>query len=174
MKIKHIALAVASLYVGVSDMILRETVAGDQSTVFTPHKILPDGIDGAISINPYTGEQGPARKGTVAATINNVALLNKVLMAETPDEKHIRALADAMKDLIPSLRYIGVFDFFSIEEWVARGDQPGRVFVAVLYLQRYPKELTPALREKLETLQDQTKSPYLVREVETLLDTPSY
>lgn len=44
------------------------------NNAFTPEKMLPAGIDEAEVTNPYTGEKRKARKGTVAATINNIAL----------------------------------------------------------------------------------------------------
>ena len=145
-------------------------VSETSKEVFTPHTILADGVDSAISTNPYTGEQGPARKGTVAATVNNVALLNKALTAEVPDDKHIEALIDAMKALIPSLRVIGMFDVLSVDAWLADDKQPGRILIAALYLQNYPKEMTPEIRQRLNTIKAQTKIKHIIQTIEGLLN----
>lgn len=50
------------------------------NNAFKSEKMLPAGIDEAEVTNPYTGEKRKARKGTVTATINNIALLNKLLL----------------------------------------------------------------------------------------------
>lgn len=136
-------------------------LAAEPSThaeAFTPESVLPNGIDSTISTNPYTGESGETRKGTVAATLNNVALLNKLLLAEpfTNTDK-IEKLIIINTSLVPSLRVIGLFNMFSVDEWLASNEQPGRILTAVLYLQKYPKEITPAIRNRLLQIQKQTK-----------------
>lgn len=133
----------------------------DQVTneVFTPEKVLASGVDSSISTNPYTGESGPARKGTVAATLNNVALLNKYLSENmsSNDAAKVQELSEAINPLIPSLRVVGVFDLFTPEEWLSSKSQPGRVLAAVFYLQKYPQEITPNIRKQLKQIKNQTK-----------------
>lgn len=83
--------------------------------------MLPAGIDEAEVTNPYTGEKRNARKGTVAATINNIALLNKLLLepiSSAASEKLIKESIDEMRKLMPSLKVIGVFNIFTPEEWL--------------------------------------------------------
>ncbi len=127
--------------------------------VFTPENILPTGVDSTISTNPYTGESGPARKGTVAAALNNIALLNTLLSEQisSADLTKVRQLNEVITTLIPSLRFIGVFDLFSPDEWLSSETQPGRVLAVVLYLQKYPQEITPQLKKRLLQIQHQTK-----------------
>lgn len=130
-----------------------------QNKAFTPERILPAGVDSSISTNPYTGESGPARKGIIAATLNNVALLN-TLLSEKPsssDSTKVQEIIEAINSLIPSLRVVGVFDLFTPEEWLLSETQPGRVLVAVLYLQKYPQNITPAIKKHLLLIQNQTK-----------------
>jgi hypothetical protein len=152
----------------VSFVSAKESAPEETKTeVFTPESLLPDGVDSTISINPYTGESGPARKGTVAATLNNIALLNTKITSNK-DEKEIQALIDTIKGIIPSLRVIGVFDLFTPEEWISSDNQPGRVLVAVLYLQQYPKEINPVIRQKLEKISSTTKFKILSQEIKKL------
>lgn len=123
----------------------------DGNAPFTPEKILPVGADSTISINPYTLESGEVRKGTVAATLNNIALLNQKLSKKASKEEieKIDDIIDAIKSLLPSLRVIGVFDLFTKEEWISSDNQPGRVMAGVLYLQRYPQEVTEHIKKTL-------------------------
>lgn len=127
--------------------------------VFTPESILPAGVDNNISTNPYTGESGPTRKGTVAATLNNIALLNTLLSEKvsSSDSSKIQGIIEAITLLVPSLRVVGIFDLFTPEEWLSSETQPGRVLAAVLYLQKYPQDVTPKIKKRLLQIQNQTK-----------------
>lgn len=139
--------------------------------VFTPDGILPEGVDVSISTNPYTGESGPARKGIIAATLNNVALLNSLLIEESSvnNRAKLQKIIDAICPLIPSLRIVGVFDFFTVEEWLSTETQPGRIFVAVLYLQQHPQKITPEIRERLKEIQSQAKMSILSETIRQVL-----
>lgn len=139
--------------------------AEEKITAYTPELLLPAGIDSAIGINPYTGESGGARKGTIATTINNAALLNKLLLNEEKHAPQIREITRIMESLIPSMRVIGIFDFFSVEEWLSAKNQPGRVLIAVLYLKTFPKEVTPLIRQILEQIANTSDIPLLVQEI---------
>ncbi len=126
-----------------------------ENTPYTPESILPKGVDDSVSVNPYTGESGPARKGTVAATVNNVALLNKLLLApqSAQNEKEIDQIIQTIEPLIPSLKSIGMFHFFTVSEWLADDkQQPGRALVGILYLEKFPQELNDNLRTNLNMI----------------------
>jgi hypothetical protein len=136
-----------------------------QKNVFTPESILPAGADSTISKNPYTGEEGPARKGTVAATLNNIAVLNE-LLKKNDENPQINQLVEAVNSLIPSLRVIGIFNLFNPDEWLRNDvDQPGRALVCVLYLQQYPKEITPYIKLRLQEIQKKSNNKKLVAEI---------
>lgn len=123
---------------------------------FTPEAILPAGDDTTLAINPYTGESGTARKGIIAATLNNVVLLNNALTQEPLNRDYINALEQAVRDLIVSLNNVGVFDLFTPYEWLASDDQPGRALVALLYLQHYPHKVNALITQKLHDIRDTT------------------
>ncbi len=139
--------------------------------VFTPENLLPAGVDSAVVINPYTGESGAARKGTVAATLNNIALLNTLLLDKNAsnDSARVQEIKDAIISLVPSLKVIGVFDLFSPEEWLLSDRQPGRVLAAVLYLQTYPEAITAPLKERLLKIQGHTHVNILSESIEKTL-----
>jgi hypothetical protein len=138
--------------------------------LFTPESILPAGVDSTISINPYTGESGNVRKGTVAAMLNNVARLNQLLLQdETPEsKKEITEISTAISQLIPSLQVIGVFDLFEPIYWIGNGEQPGRIVTLALYFKQYPEKYTLALKEKLLKVKGNITSPYLREQLDSL------
>lgn len=125
--------------------------------VFTPESVLPDGIDTTIATNPYTGESGQVRNGTMAAIVNNIVLLNKELdksPAELTQQGH--ELVKGIDILMPSLRVVGVFDLFSIYEWIAVEKQWGRIYAAILYVRRYPEAMDQNVRLKLMGIKSRT------------------
>ena len=132
---------------------------------FTPDSILKEGEDFTISVNPYTQESGKTRKGTIAATLNNVARLNLLLAQplSLQQAEEIGALIKAIEELIPSLRVVGMFDFFEPIYWIGEGEQLGRIIVILLYFKHYPQELTPPLRQKIESLTSLSSSPYDIK-----------
>lgn len=144
---------------------------GNKQSVFTPESVLPAGTDYTISVNPYTGEAGEARKGTVAATLNNVALLNKLLPSSKTieEKKQIEDLVAAIDSLISSLRVVGIFDMFTVNEWLSSPNQSGRTMAAVLYLKKYPKEITPEVKRTLVRIEKSTKIKLLKDNIQELL-----
>lgn len=130
---------------------------------FTPQMILKDGVDVSISVNPYTQESGEARKGTIAATLNNIANLNLLIAKETNEENEhdIQAIIEAIDPLIPSLNVIGVFDLFEPIYWVGKGEQIGRIVVLSLYIKRYPEKNLGYLKEPILLVTSQVTSPSL-------------
>ncbi len=134
-----------------------------EGSVATPESILPEGVDSSISINPYTGESGEARKGTIGATLNNVATLNNLFLQEETAEtiEEIKQISVAIEKLIPSLNVIGVFDLFPPVYWIGSGEQSGRILAVILYFNRYPEKCTPELRKQLLAIAPNISSPYL-------------
>ena len=132
---------------------------------FTPEKMLPAGIDEAEVTNPYTGEKRKARKGTVAATINNIALLNKLFLepiSSAVSEELIKESIEEMRKLMPSLKVIGVFNIFTPEEWLNIQDskQWGRVTCVLLYLEKYPDIINSDIKSRIKAIEK--ASPPLV------------
>ncbi len=124
---------------------------------------MPAGVDSNISTNPYTGESGDTRKGTVAATLNNVARLNQLLFQEETAQikEEIIEISGSIDQLIPSLKVIGVFDLFEPIYWIGSGEQPGRLLALSLYFKQYPEKCTPSLQAELLKVKENVSSPYL-------------
>lgn len=129
----------------------------------TPETLLPEGVDVAVCINPYTQESGPARKGTIAATLNNVAKLNPLLASPLNEDtkSQIQALMAEIDRLIPSLKIVGMFDFFEPKEWIGKGNQLGRVAVILLFLKHYPDQLSFSIQQQLFSIKEATDCKYL-------------
>lgn len=117
-----------------------------------PSDILPDGVDKTISVNPWTGEKGMVRKGTVAATLNNIFVLNSLLKEEKLNTDEIDVYKDSMESLISSLNYVGMFDIFSVDDWLRDDLQPGKQLVAILYLKEYTGSSNAFTEKKLKQL----------------------
>lgn len=135
--------------------------------VVTPEEILPAGDDEAVVVNPFTGIAAKARKGTVAATLNNIALLERIL--KNGDFSEIVQIREAVTKLIPSLKVVGVFDLFNLEEWINDPNRLGRIYVVALYLKTYPEEMNEELISKLKAIQATTPSIPLKSLLEEIL-----
>lgn len=137
----------------------------------TPEQILPAGADTTQSINPYTGETAEVRKGTVAATIGNVAALNRLLQeSPTPQIRaNIEQIVKEIHGLLTSLRAVGMFDIFTPLEWISTSSQPGRALIVVLYVEKFPDKLTPEIKGYLEKIKDTSLSSYLSEQIDKLL-----
>lgn len=97
----------------------------------------PENTDQLSSINSKIvadGEELPAvhlkdgskvQTGTVATMLHNVALYNAGERGQVEDE---------LKVAVPTLIKVGLFDLFSVDEWI-NGSNPGRSFIG-----RYAKE----------------------------------
>ena len=137
------------------------------SKVFTPEEILPIGDDYTMATNPFTGISGKARKGIIVATLNNIASLNQ-LLPSSKEIDQIEAIKKAITDLLPSLKVTGIFDLFSIKEWMSNPQQLGRIYTGVLYLKSYPEELTEQLMRQLKEIRANTSSLVLQKEIDQL------
>lgn len=135
----------------------------------TPEEIFPDGQDHTDVVNPFTGFSGKARKATVAATLHNIALLDD-LLPESVELKRIESIDEEIRKLIPSLKAIGIFDLFTLEEWVNDELKLGRIYVIILYLKHYPEEMTDSLAFKLEIIKNNTKSAILRIRLQTSVE----
>lgn len=94
-------------------------------------------------------------------------MLNKMLISNAPQED-IQAVSNEVKKLLPSLKVIGVFDLFNIEEWLNTNNQPGRILVVTLYLQQYPSLLTGDIKNSLRNIVAVTKFNILKNEIDKI------
>lgn len=136
------------------------------ANIFIPEDILPDGDDHTIVVNPFTGFQGKARKGTVAATLNNIALLDRLFL-ENSAQDQIAKVKKAIVELMPSLKAIGIFDLFNLAEWINPNYQ-GRTYVALLYLKNYPDEINEKIADKLRESNQELQNHLLQSEFQSL------
>lgn len=143
---------------------ISRSTAPTNSNIFTPESVLASGVDSSTSVNPYTGESAEARKGTVAATLNNVVLLNKIMLGNNTEQdlEQYKQIVEAIKNLINPLSAIGMFHFFTIDEWLTADNQPGRQLVGLLYLQSHKEEFTTARQNLVKKIQSTTKSNLLL------------
>lgn len=128
------------------------------SKPFTPEGIFADGLDATTVENPYTGGKAFARKGTVAATLKNIALLNE-LLSKSDHSEQVNTILQEVHKLIPSLIAIGVFDFFEPLEWISNNGQPGRQLVGLLYLETHRERLSDELVQGLKAMDIKAQHP---------------
>lgn len=137
-----------------------------------PRDVLPDGIDASGVINPFTGEKGFARKGSIFSFYKNIASLDQLLVLPSSEEVHkkIKNITSAIQGNMTALKALGLFDLFSPTEWLASTEHPGRVFAALQYLKSYPHLLTQEIRADLASRQSRGDLPkYTQKEVSHLL-----
>lgn len=108
------------------------------------------------------------RKGTVAATIQNVELLDALMQS---DEDH-ESLAGVIKDQRPLCKPLWALDLTErqpIDLWINDAQRPGRTLVAVFIMQEVPDLVTDAVRESLESMLPEAH-PVLAQEISKLLN----
>ncbi|MCE5316231.1 MAG: hypothetical protein LLG04_02560 [Parachlamydia sp.] len=138
---------------------------------FKVHMVKPDDVlkDDQSFTNT---ERGSARKGSIAATILNANELDSLLGQPSSEERNrrIEATIQDIRDLVPALHTVALFDFFTPLEWLHTlpALREGRAFVAILYLQQYPRMLDHELRSRLDQVK-KIASPDLKKEIEKLL-----
>lgn len=113
-----------------------------------------------------------ARKGSIAATILNANELDSLLKQQDSEERNrkIEMTIQDIRDLVPALHTVALFDFFTPLEWLQTLPvlREGKAFVAVLYLQQYPQMLNHELRSRLDQVK-RISSSFLKKEIEKLL-----
>jgi len=91
------------------------------------------------------------RKGTIGTMMKNVALIET---NKDPSKRAqiLREIESDVGELVPSLKALGMFEFFTILEWLQNPKREGRVLVGLLYLQQFPDELTREVRARVNEL----------------------
>ena len=54
----------------------------------------------------------------MAATLNNIALLDRLLL-ENSELEQINQIKEEITKLLSSLKVVGIFDLFKLEEWIS-------------------------------------------------------
>ncbi len=91
------------------------------------------------------------RKGTIGTMMKNVALFEK---NKDPSKRGqiLHEIESDIGELIPSLKALDMFEFFSIIEWLEDPKREGRILVALLYLQQFPEKMSLDVQVKLNEL----------------------
>jgi hypothetical protein len=118
-----------------------------------------------------------ARKGTIAAAVLNSKYLEDLMSEpQTPTrDTKIKNLVQDIHSLIPGIHALNLFQFFSPIEWLQQKPnlREGRVFIAVLYLQRHPELVDPEIISTLEEIKHKTHLE-LRLEIDKLLSDHAY
>lgn len=135
--------------------------------------LLPDGVEAVQATNPFTGEKGYIRKGTVNAMINNVAVLNKYLLETLNDSSastlNTQSYLDQIAKSMPSFYTTGLFQWFLPIEWVSNDEMPGKTLITLIALQQYPHLISPRLKDRLELIIIETKHELIRKEAKKAL-----
>ncbi|MFQ3307353.1 MAG: hypothetical protein ACI8ZF_000601 [Candidatus Midichloriaceae bacterium] len=108
-----------------------------------PKDILKNDADSAVVTNPYTKEEGGARKGAISAAINNIVELNTLLESHGDSKQNKAKILNSLQvidELIPSVKIAGMFNLFPPEMWMSDQTQLGKIAVGILYFNYYPND----------------------------------
>lgn len=126
-----------------------------------PQDVLPDQASELPSQDGIT-----LRKGTIYASLLNAESFSSWVLKEDSQQKSeaLYQLYEEQKELIPALKKLGLFSFFSPLEWLGPLGTQGRYWIAILYLSQFPEEMDAALHKRLEEL-----SSSVAKELQQLL-----
>lgn len=105
------------------------------------------------------------RKGTIAATMLNAKAFDEIQKIFDPAERNmaLEALRTEQGALIESLDAVGLFEFFTPIEWLKKdGQNEGRAWIALLYLQRFPRAISEEVKGELRILAESASNELLV------------
>ncbi|MBN8511673.1 MAG: hypothetical protein J0L79_01395 [Rickettsiales bacterium] len=137
----------------------------DASEIKTEKTLLPDGVEAINAKNPYTGEEGLIRKGTVNSVIQNVAMLDRFFQSKGATADALKKFDHDIKPFMDSIWTTGIFNLFSILEWLSDSNKPGRIYMSILVLKHYPNLLTSEIHARLCFVGRETKISLLKKEI---------
>ncbi len=107
-------------------------------------------------------------KEAISKTFENVIEFQKLALALTLDDKQLKdalkKLTEQQRALSVSLNNSGIFKIFRPLDWMQNESQEGKIFVALIYLQKYPQYATPKTVERMKQIAQnpsQTLKPIL-------------
>lgn len=107
------------------------------------------------------------RKGTMAATIQNIKALDN-LMLNSGFENEIQDLLNDQRSLCKALWASELLDILPIEIWLRDPMRPGKIIVAAMILQECPQLMNQEIKEILTQMLP-TACPSLKLEIEKAL-----
>ncbi|MBS0606639.1 MAG: hypothetical protein KF898_06320 [Parachlamydiales bacterium] len=105
------------------------------------------------------------RKGTIAATMLNAKAFDEIQKISDPAERKmaLEALRREQGALIEGLDAVGLFEFFTPIEWLKKdGQNEGRAWIALLYLQRFPGAISEEVKGELRILAESASNELLI------------
>lgn len=150
---------------------MQEMASDKPKKIIREETLLPDGVEAVKAKNPFTGEEGWIRKGTVNALLNNVVLVSNFFKMQNSDEKKLAQYTVNIAPLLDSFYTSGAFHLFSPEEWISDAKRPGRIYLALLICKHYPDFLTLDLKENFKTLLPRIEQKLLKQEIEKFVET---
>lgn len=122
--------------------IILNIALGSTAFAITPEKILADDAHATV-------RDGIAiRKGSIGALTANTSILNHLMTIEN-SSLEIESSIKAIRENVIGLEAIGVYDLFSVEEWLMDEKKPGNIIVGVLFLQTFPEMINDQIRDRL-------------------------
>ncbi|KAI8994431.1 hypothetical protein BC832DRAFT_543076 [Gaertneriomyces semiglobifer] len=95
------------------------------------------------------------RKGSFLCTMMNSDIFNDLVEKDTPaSDPAIQKILQDVEGFVPALANSGLFDFFTIPEWID-GAHPGRLMVLALYLGQHPELFTDDVKVALKPKYDE-------------------
>lgn len=109
-------------------------------------------------------------KEAISKTFEHVIEFQHLSLASNDKQTNesLKKLTDEQKNLSASLYNSGIFKVFTPLDWMQNEAQEGKIFVALIYLQRYPQFVTPKTLERIKQIA-QNPSPTLKPVVDTTL-----
>ena len=107
------------------------------------------------------------RKGSIAATLQNVKTLN-CLLSEKPSlqrDQDIHTIVDDIRPIIEGLVATELFDIFSPLEWIANQHNKGRALVGIVCLQEVPALVSEETVDNLKALYPNA-DPFVQKEMQ--------
>jgi hypothetical protein len=135
------------------------------TTPVRPIDILPDRQDSQVA------EDGTVvRKGTIKSTIDNIQVLNNIFKLPAGQERQqkLQSVLHVMDELMKPLYHVGAFSFFTPLEWLQDSNNQGRILIALVFLQKFPAEVTAQIKQRLKVLLPQC-SPEVQQRITDIL-----
>lgn len=100
----------------------------------------------------YNKEGNFVRKGTVYTMLLNAQQYQNLIHSN--DNSGLETLLEDIKVNTEEVGKTGLFNFFSIHEWLQDSQQEGRIMTALIYCQNHPELVDYPIRQQLQKLKE--------------------
>lgn len=93
-------------------------------------------------------------KDAIAKTLENVIEFQRISLGlnDKQNAEAVKKLTEQQSALSVSLYNSGIFKIFTPLDWMQNEAQEGKIFVALIYLQKYPQYATPKTVERIKQI----------------------